>query len=66
MTLPANTNPKFLAWYNTRAQSVKNDIDARWNVTATDGRIFPGHKSEEYARLTFLIEYARAEYGYDA
>lgn len=66
MILPANTNPKFLAWRAAQSQSVKNDIDARWNVTATDGRIFPGHKSEEYARLTFLIEYCRDEYGYDA
>lgn len=66
MTLPVNTNPKFLAWYDTQQQSVRNDIDARWNVTATDSRIFPGHKSEVYARLTFLIEYCQENYGYDA
>lgn len=64
MTLPANTNPKFLSWLATQPQSVKNDVDAKWGITTNDERLFPGHKSEEYARLTFLIEYCRDEYGY--
>lgn len=64
MTLPANTNPKFLAWYDAQPRTVRNDIDARWTVTASDERLFPGHRSEEYARLTFLIQYASETYGY--
>jgi hypothetical protein len=64
MTFPPNTNPQFVAWYETQAQPVKNDIDAKWDVTATDERLFPGHKSAEYARLAFLIEYCKAEYDY--
>jgi len=64
MTLPDNTNPKFLAWYAAQPQPVKNDIEARWGVTATDDRLLQGHKSEAYARLTFLIEYCRENYGY--
>jgi hypothetical protein len=66
MTLPANTNPKFLAWYNSQAPAVKTAIDEYWDQTATDERLFPGHKSEEYARLTFLIDHCAEEYGYNA
>ncbi len=64
MTLPTNANPVFLTWYAEQTQPVRNDVDAKWNVTASDERLFRGHRSENYARLTFLIEYCRDEYGY--
>lgn len=66
MSLPDNTNPKFLAWLAAQSQAVKNDVNAYWEAHANDERLFPGHKSREYARLTFLIEYCRDEYDYDA
>lgn len=64
MNLPANTNPDFLAWIDQQPQSVQNDIAAHWDVTATDPRLFPGHKSQDYARVTFLLEYCQENYGY--
>lgn len=64
MSLPANTNPQFLAWYNAQLASVRDAVDAYWDDTATDARLFRGHKSEEHARLAFLISHCRANYGY--
>lgn len=64
MSLPENTNPAFLAWLNAQKQAVQNDVNAYWDAHADDDRLFPGHKSSEYARLTFLIQYCRETYGY--
>lgn len=66
MSLPVNTNPKFLAWYEAQRPSIRRAINSYWRDTASDSRLFRGHKSEEYARLTFLIEHCQSEYGYNA
>ena len=65
MSLPENTNPAFLAWLAERSQAIKNDVNAYWTAHENDERLFPGHRSSEYARLTFLIQYCRDEYGYE-
>jgi hypothetical protein len=64
MALPETTNPAFLRWIADQSEPIRNDIAARWDVTATDERLFPGHRNENYARLTFLIDYCRENYGY--
>ncbi len=65
MTLPKNTNPRFVTWYNAQSDSVKEAIDAEWASSAGSVGLFQGHRSEEYARLSFLIAHCRSVYGYD-
>lgn len=62
MIFPDNTNPAFVAWYNTRPADVRAAIDGAWAATASG--VFPGHRSAEHARLTFLIAHCRQAYGY--
>lgn len=64
MTFPANTNPAFLAWYAAQPPARKTAIDEYWEDTATDERLFPGHRNQEHARLAFLIAHCRETYGY--
>ena len=65
MILPKNTNPTFVAWYNAQSADVKEAIDAAWASTTNISGLVPGHRSEEYARLTFLIAHCQDAYGYN-
>jgi len=65
MILPTNTNPIFVAWYNAQSADVKEAIDAEWAASMNSAGLFPGHRSEGYARLTFLISHCRDVYGYN-
>lgn len=64
MILPKNTNPAFVDWYNAQSADVKDAIDIAWGATTNSSGLVPGHRSEEYARLTFLISHCRDVYGY--
>lgn len=64
MIFPKSTNPTFVAWYNAQSEDIRDAIDAEWAASAKSNGLFPGHRSEGYARLTFLIAHCRAAYGY--
>jgi len=65
VSLPENANPKFLTWLSAQPQGTQNDVDAYWTAHANDERLFPGHRSTDHARLTFLIQYCADTYGYE-
>jgi len=64
MSLPDNANPVFLAWLRAQSEAVRDDVDAYWGETVSDTALFPGHRSNDYARLTSVIAYCRKEHGY--
>jgi hypothetical protein len=64
MNLPDNTNPTFLAWLSHQSNEAVEDINAHWKTTETTAGLFRGHRSEDHARLRFLIDYCRATHGY--
>lgn len=64
MVFPGNTNPQFVAWYNAQEADVRDAIDTAWAATMTSAGVLAGHKSAEYARLSFLISHCRDVYGY--
>ena len=64
MSLPEKTNPAFLSWLAAQPAATKSAVDEKWGATAADDRLFPGHRSAEYARLAYLIQFCRDTYGY--
>lgn len=64
MSLPDNTNPVFMAWLNAQPESVRDAVEVYWGATAGDDALFPGHRSNDYARLANVIAHCRNTYGY--
>ena len=65
MNLPLKITPVFTTWLAQQDAAATAKIEAKWDETATDPSIAQQHHNAEYARATALLNYCRAELGYD-